>query len=451
MYSKVLEKCIVKCYNLHKKGIFIMKLTKENYKPRLIDDKITKYLKFFGAIHIEGPKWCGKTWTALNHSQSVTYMNDQSSKDLALIDPKYVLTKERPALIDEWQIVPSIWDAVRHICDEDSEKGKFILTGSTTLSKDDKEDKKVFHTGTGRIVSMNMYPMSLYESGDSTGDVSIKDMLEDKVEEKYIGKVELPDLARLIIRGGWPENIGNTEDVDIIPNAYLDSMLKKDINEHSDQKRRDANKMRMLIRSLARNESSTVGNKTIIKDIEEYENSDDLLSSTITVADYLSILDDLFLISNQNAFSINYRSSKRVGKSPKRHLVDPSLSCAALNLSVDKLMNDLNTFELMFEALVERDLRIYMDYLDGQLYHFRDNISGDEVDAILEFKDSSYAAVEIKLSEVGIEDAKKSLVKFYENVKRKPKFMCIIVGHYEAIVKDKETGIYILPITSLKP
>ena len=209
--------------------------------------------------------------------------------------------------------------------------------------------------------------------------------------------------------------------------------------------------MRMLIRSLARNESSPAGNDTIVKDIEEYENGEELIESRHTVADYISVLDSLYLTSNQEAFSINYRSSKRIGKSPKRHLIDPSLSCAALDLSIEKLLNDHETFGLMFEALVERDLKIYMEYLDGHLYHFRDNQSSEEVDAIVEFRDGSYGAIEIKLSDGSVEEAKKSLMTFYENVHKKPKFMCIIVGHYEAVVKDPTTGIYIIPITSLRP
>lgn len=427
-----------------------MNLKKKDYRERLIDNKITKYLSIFGAVSIEGPKWCGKTWTSLNHANSVTYMTERSSRDLAKVDPKYIFTKERPQLIDEWQLVPSIWDAVRNECDSDHDKGKFILTGSTTLTKEESEEE-VFHSGVGRIATMKMYPMSLYESLDSTGDVSITDMLNNKVKCQYIRKVELDEIAKLIIRGGWPENIDkNIEDIDIIPKSYIDSIINKDMNERKDKKR-DSNKMRMLIRSLSRNESSIAGNDTIVKDIEEYESNDDLLESRITVADYISVLDSLYLTANQEAFSVNYRSSKRIGKSPKRHLVDPSLACASLDLSIEKLLNDHNTFGLMFEALVERDLRIYMDYLGGHLYHFRDNISGDEVDAILEFRDGSYGAIEIKLSEVNVQEAKKSLIKYYENVEKKPKFMCIIVGHYEAVIQDKETGIYIVPITSLKP
>ena len=430
--------------------MIILNLQKEGYQKRLIDEKISKYLKIFGAISIVGPKWCGKTWTSLNHANSVSYMTEKSSRELASVDPKYIFTNNSPQLIDEWQLVPTIWDTVRHECDSDHNKGKFILTGSTSLTKEESEED-VFHSGTGRIALMNMYPMSLYESGDSTGDVSITEMLEDNVKCKYIRKVELNELAKLIIRGGWPANIdSDIENIDIIPKSYIDSIVNRDINERKDKKR-DPYKMRMLIRSLARNESGTTGYDTIVKDIEEYENSTELIESRKTIADYVSVLDSLYLTSNQEAYSINYRSSKRVGKSPKRHLVDPSLSCASLDLSIDKLMNDLNTFDLMFEALVERDLKIYMDYLDGHLYHFRDNTTGDEVDAIVEFRDGSYGAIEIKLSEAGIEDAKKSLKKFYDNVSKKPKFMCIIVGHYEAVIKDKETGIYIIPITSLKP
>lgn len=281
MYIRFYEKCILKCYN-HFNEVRKKSLKKENYRERLIDDKISKYLTIFGAVSIEGPKWCGKTWTSLNHANSVTYMTERSPRDLAKVDPKYIFTKERPQLIDEWQLVPSIWDAVRHECDSDYKKGKFILTGSTILSKQESEEE-VFHSGIGRIATMKMYPMSLYESGDSIGDVSIRQMLEGKVKCGYVRKVELDELAKLIIRGGWPENID------------------RDDND--------------------------------------------------------------------------------------------------LDLSVSKLLNDHHTFGLMFEALVERELRIYMDYLDGHLYHFRDNVTGDEVDAIVEFRDGSYGAIEIKLSD----------------------------------------------------
>ena len=427
-----------------------MSLTEKNYKSRLIDDKISEYLKIFGAISIVGPKWCGKTWTALNHANSVTFMTEKSESELAKVNPKYIFNEERPQLIDEWQLVPTIWDAVRHECDKDHNKGKFILTGSTTLTKEEEEEN-VYHSGAGRIALMNMYPMSLYESGDSTGDISITDMINGTANLKRIGKIELEKIAQLVIRGGWPENINVVvEKQGIMPKSYIDSVIYKDINERKDKKR-DPQKMLMLLKSLSRNESSVASNDTLVKDIEEFTDDEAMRSSRNTVADYLSVLDSLYLIANQEAFSINYRSSKRIGKSPKRHLVDPSLACACLDLTVSKLMNDLNTFGLLFESLVERDLRIYGEYLDAHLFHFRDNVSGDEVDAILEFADGSYGAFEIKLSHDGIDDAKKSLTKFYKNVSKKPAFMCIIVGYYEAVIQDPETGIYIIPITSLKP
>ena len=294
-----------------------------------------------------------------------------------------------------------------------------------------------------------MYTMSLYESGDSTGKASILDMYNDKIENTKNRSVTLNDLANYIIRGGWPSNINTDKNkIGIIPKNYIKSILDKDIN---DGKQRDREKMYMLLKSLARNESTVVGNNTLLKDIEQNENEKNLLESRITIDDYLDVLNRLHLIKNQSAYSQNYRSPQRVGKSPKRHFIDPSLAAACLNLTDKKLMDDLNTFGFLFEALVERDLRIYMDYLDGELYHFRDNVTGLEVDSILEFSDGDYAAVEIKLGLNQVEDAKNNLLKFYDLMNKKPKFMCIVVGFTDVIAKDPETGIYIVPITALKP
>lgn len=427
-----------------------MGLTKADYLERLIDRKVARYLKVFGAVSIEGPKWCGKTWTALNHANSVAYMTEKSQRDLAKVDPKYIFTKKPPQLIDEWQVVPGIWDAVRHECDSDHEKGKFILTGSTTLRKEENEED-VFHTGTGRIAPLRMNPMSLFESGESTGEASLSDMLNGQVKDGYVRPVKLEELAHYIIRGGWPENLTMAdEDIGLIPESYIEAIVEKDMHERQTKKRSPA-RMRMLIRSLARNESTVSGVKTLVKDIEEYENGAELIESRATVSDYLNVLESLYLTADQEAFSVNYRSSARVGKSAKRHLVDPSLCCASLNLTADKLLKDHETFGLLFEALAERDLRIYADFLDGRLYHFRDNVSGDEVDAIVEFKDGRYAAFEIKLSDGSMEEALGSLKTFYDNVKKKPAYMCVIIGHCEAVMRDPDTGIFIAPLTSLKP
>ncbi len=426
-----------------------MSLTEKGYRRRLIDDKLEKYLEVFGAILIEGPKWCGKTWTALNHAESVSYVTETSTEKLALINPKNIFTEKRPQLIDEWQIVPSIWDSVRHECDRSHDTGKFILTGSTTLRKD-KEKKQVHHSGAGRIARIKMQTMSLYESGDSKGIISIREMLENKDINRNIGETELKTLANLIVRGGWPESLNiKEENYTLIPKSYIEAILNVEINE--EEKTRDKNKMNMLLKSLARNESTIVSNKTIIKDIEEYETNEDLITSRTTIVDYLDFLERLHLLENQEAYNLNYRSPERVGKSVKRHFVDPSLSCACLNLNADKLMKDLNTFGFLFEALVERDLRVYMNYLDGKLYHFRDNISGLEIDSILEFEDGEYAAVEIKLGYNEVDNAIKNLQTFYKNMVKKPKFMCAIVGVCQAVYKVPDTNIYVVPITALRP
>lgn len=430
-----------------------MEINSKEYKERLIEKKLKDYLSVFGAVSIEGPKWCGKTWTSLKNSKSAVFMDDDSIRKMAELDVKSVFNNDiekKPELIDEWNLVPTIWDAVRRECDKTTEKGNFIITGSTTLPNKVMKEK-VHHSGAGRIGRLNMYTMSLYESGDSSGDASLLKMLEGTQETVNTGSIEISQLAKLIIRGGWPANINVDEKKSgIIPKSYIDSILNIDMNE-GEEKRRDKNKMKMLLKSLSRNESSIVGNKTILKDIEDYENEEERLSSRDTIIDYLDVLDRLHLIENQEAYGENYRSPSRVGKSPKRHLTDPSLSCACLGLTPEKLLKDFNTFGFMFESLVERDLRIYMDYLDGHLYHFRDNVTGLEVDSILEFSDGEYAAVEIKLGYNQVEDAKKNLMKFYNNMVKKPAFMCIVFGICPAIIKDPETGIYIVPITALKP
>lgn len=294
-----------------------------------------------------------------------------------------------------------------------------------------------------------MYTMSLYESRDSTGEASLTAMLEYKQKNVNVKIPSLKELANLIVRGGWPSNIKvDADKVGLIPKSYIESILDKDMN---DDKKRDKNKMRMLLKSLSRNEATVVSNETLIKDIENYENETELIESRITLKDYLDVLDRLHIIENQESYRENYRSKERIGKSPKRHLTDPSLACACLNLNADKLLKDLKTFGFLFESLVERYLRIYIEYLGRHLYHFRDNVTGLEVDSILEFSNGDYAAVEIKLGYNAIDTAKKDLLKFYDNMTTKLKFMCIITGNFTSVVKDKETGIYIVPITALKP
>jgi len=266
-----------------------------------------------------------------------------------------------------------------------------------------------------------------------------------------IDKIDLRDIAYYLIRGGWPENIEVEREVaGILPKEYINAIVKKDMHQREDKKR-DSRKMDMIIKSLARNESTVVSIEKILSDTSENFSEKEKIEDRRTLIDYIGVLDDLYFTSYQEAFRVNYRSSDRVGKSSKRHLIDPSLACAALSLNEEKLIGDFNTFGLLFEALVERDLKIYIENLNGHLYHFRDNVSGDEVDAIVEFEDGEYGAIEIKLSNAKVEEAKASLLKFYEKTSKKPKFMCIITGTSNYIVRDKETGIYIAPITAIKP
>lgn len=426
-----------------------MKLTKKGYKERLIDKTIEENLKIFGAISIEGPKWCGKTWTALNHSQSAVFLNNTEDnfreKHLAEMDVNLILEKEQPQTIDEWQEVPAIWDAVRFKCDQDNKKGKYILTGSATPVSD-----KIHHSGAGRICKMKMYTMSLYESGESSGEVSLKDLFNNNVKNKLVNKTELKQLAELIVKGGWPEAISLSPTGAMkITKSYIEAVLDKDIID-IDGVKRDRNKMEILLRSLARNESTISSNSVLIKDISDNITDEDLTVSRNTVSDYLDVLNRLHLIENQNSFMYKIRSRANVGKNAKRHFVDPSLGCAVLNITPEKLMNDLETFGLYFEALCERDLRIYAENIGAKLYHYREYNTGLEVDAIVEIADGEYGAIEIKLGANQEEEAASKLRKFYETADVKPKFMCIICGLYNAVVKRPD-GIYVLPITALKP
>ena len=423
-----------------------MTLKKEGYKERLIDKKIEECLKIFGAVSIVGPKYCGKTWTSLAHSKSVKYINSNDKKlyTLAQMDVNQILVGEYPILIDEWQLIPSVWDCVRRKCDEDKIKGKFILTGSAT-----EKENTIDHSGAGRICKLDMGTMSLFESGESDGYVSLNDLFKNIEFKGHLTKeLSLEDIANLIMRGGWPDNMENTpKESQLIVKSYIKDILDKDINE-IDGVKRDRNKMEMLLKSLARNESSLASNETLIKDV--IENEYDSINKE-TVGEYLNVLDKLHLIQNQQAFNPNVRSRENVGKTAKRHFTDPSIVCGLLNLNYDKMISDLNTFGFLFESLVERDLRIYSKYNNGELRHFRNNVSGLEVDSIVINEEGEYGAIEIKLGSNQIEEAKTNLLKFYEKVDKKPKFMCIICGLWNNVMKDPDTGIYIIPINALKP
>ena len=427
-----------------------MPLTKENYTKRLVDDEINELLQIFGAISIEGPKYCGKTWTALNHANSSVLLtksdNPNSDYQKALINRDLIYTNEYPELIDEWQSIEQIWDDIRTKCDEDGNSGKFILTGSSVPVRSDK----IFHSGAGRICKLNMYTMSLYESKDSEGIVSLSDLFENKdIAVNLKNKPSIQKYADLIIRGGWPASLKyDSKNYYRLPESYIQDVLDHDINY--DGITRDKEKMRMLLRSLARNETTLATNEKLISDIEDYTTEEQYQITRNTVADYLNVLNNIHLIQDQLPFSEKIRSSVRVGKTAKRHFVDPSLACSALGLKQEQLINDLELFGFMFESLVIRDLRIYIEYLGGHIYHFHDNNTGDEVDAIVELRDGSYGAIEVKLGVGKIEEAASSLLKFSKSCEIKPKFMCVISGMIDYAYKRPD-GIYVVPITALKP
>ena len=301
-------------------------MEKKGYRPRIIDNKIEEYLGVFGALCIEGPKWCGKTWTSSFHSRSEIYLGDPAgnfqNRNLAELSPDLVLQGETPRLIDEWQEVPPLWDAVRFHVDQSSEKGLFILTGSSTPNH-----KGILHSGAGRIARIRMRPMSLYESGDSSGMVSLGDLCADRMESVMTGEVRLTDLIGYILRGGWPASLGlSIKEASLLPQQYLDAIVDDDVYR-IDGVKRDTTKIRLLLRSLARNESTTATNRSLKNDVKEKDDED---IDVDTIASYLDIFSRLFLIENQQPFSSKIRSSVRVKQAEKRHFADPSLAAALL-------------------------------------------------------------------------------------------------------------------------
>lgn len=418
------------------------------YKPRVIDSAVCRYLSTFGAVCIEGPKWCGKTWTSSFHSKSEFLIGDPANnfqnRALAEISPSIVLEGETPRLLDEWQEVPSIWDAIRYTVDGRAEKGQFILTGSSTPKR-----KGVLHSGAGRIGRLRMRTMSLYESGESSGTVSLEELCNGKITPAMTGEVSLRDLAYYTVRGGWPGNLNVApENASLLPQSYLDAILDDD-SPRIDDKKYDVTKMRLLLRSLARNESTTAAKKKLLNDIREF---DDEAIDMDTIATYLDVFDRLFLLDNQLPFSANIRSSVRVKQAEKRHFCDPALACALLKATPDKLIGDLETFGFLFEALVERDLKIYAESFGANLYHYQD-YNNKEIDAVVELKDGKWCAFEIKLGANQIDKAATELVALRNDIEKNggvaPSVLCVICGLSNAAYVRPD-GVFVVPITALK-
>ena len=423
-------------------------MNKEKYIPRIIDAAVERYLATMGAVCIEGPKWCGKTWTSSYHSNSEFLVgnpdNNFQNRALAEMSPALVLEGETPRLIDEWQEVPPLWDAVRYTVDQRGKKGQFIMTGSATPKR-----KGVLHSGAGRIGKLRMRPMSLYESGDSSGKVSLHELCEGKLTPAITGEVDLRTLARLTVRGGWPGNLDiNDADISLLPGEYLDAVIDDDVNR-VDETRRDSRKVRLLLRSLARNESTTATNRTLKNDIKEIDDED---IDVETVATYLDIFNRLFLTDNQQPYSTKLRSSVRVKQAEKRHFCDPSLACALLKVTPERLIGDLATFGFLFEALCERDLKIYAESFGATLYHYQD-YAGNEIDAIIELPDGSWCGIEIKLGANKIEEAAKNLIHIRDEIVKDegkaPSALIVLCGLSNAAYQRPD-GVYVVPLTALK-
>lgn len=423
----------------------------KNYRRRIADDKIEHYLKLFGAICIEGPKYCGKTWAGRYHSNSEVLLHkttgDASNNvELAKMSPSLILEGKKPKLIDEWQEATNLWDEIRLDVDRTGLKGQYILTGSSTPNR-----VGISHSGAGRYGKIYLRTMSLYESGDSTGDVSLKELCNDKLKPKLTGEVDLRKLAGLIIRGGWPGNIDySPKDSSEAIEEYIKLIIDDDLIR-LDGVNRDKHKVKLLLKSLARNESTTVSNMTLKKDISDVDNEDIDID---TLASYLNALDKLYLLDNDEPFFSNIRSSVRVKQSEKRHFADPSIACSLLNIKEqDKLLNDLETFGFLFEAMVERDLKIYADSFNAKCYHYQD-YQNREIDSIIELENGEWCAFEIKLGANKIEEAAKNLLNIKKEIEKEkgktPSVLCVICGLSNAAYKRPD-GVYVVPITALRP
>lgn len=420
------------------------------YKKRIADRILERKVLGKGAVLIEGPKWCGKTTTAKQLAKSVLDLGDASvlkqSSQLIEISPKTLLEGGTPRLIDEWQALPPIWDSIRSEVDKRGKPSQFILTGSSVLP----DAGETIHSGTGRFAHIMMRPMSLYESGESTGSISLRNLFEGKTPEIQKCELEIDDIAYLTCRGGWPwatlipKEVALDQALD-----YVDSVIKRDI-QRVDKVRRSPERARLLLRSYARNISQQVSYATIRKDMLA---NDERTLDEDTIADYINALKKLFVIDDLAAWNPNLRSKAAIRTSNTRHFVDPSIGTAVLELGPNDLINDLDSFGLLFEDMVVRDLRVYADALDGQLYHYRDS-NGLECDTVLHRRNGSYALIEVKLGgEERINEGAASLTELAANIDTNkmsiPSFMAVIVGVGKHAYQRKD-GVYVIPIGCLK-
>ena len=420
------------------------------YKQRILDRILKRKVLGKGAVLIEGPKWCGKTTTAKQLAKSVLDLGDSSvlkqSSQLIELSPKTLLEGKTPRLIDEWQALPLIWDSVRSEVDKRGEPSQFILTGSSVLPEADE----TIHSGTGRFAYIKMRPMSLYESGESNGSVSLTELFEGKPFNTQSNDLTIDDIAYLTCRGGWPWATLIPKEVALDQAFdYVDSVVNKDI-QRVDGVKRNPERAKSLLRSYARNVSQPIPYSTIRKDMSAND------SSTLdedTVADYVKALKKLYVIEDLAAWNPNIRSKAAIRTSDTRHFVDPSIGTASLGLGPQNLINDLKSFGFFFEDMVVRDLRVYAEALDGKLYHYKDS-TGLECDTVLHRRNGSYALLEVKLGgEENIKEGAANMLKLAANIDTDkmpaPSFMAVIIGVGKYAFR-RDDGVYVIPIGCLK-
>ena len=418
------------------------------YLKRIADRVLQDRLAASGAVLIEGPKWCGKTRTALENSKSHLFMQDPdkaiSYLKAADTKPSLLLKGDTPRLLDEWQTAPVLWDAVRFMVDQRGKSGQFILTGSAV-----PKDNVVQHTGTGRISRLLMRPMSLYESMESNGSVSLKALFDGETEIDNFSTLTIEQITFAIVRGGWPASIGKSEKIALRHAIdYVEAIINADVSR-VDGIEKNPVRVRALLRSLSRNISTLATIRTIHNDIAMGD-ADESISEK-TISQYLGALDRIFVTENLPAWNPALRSKTAIRTSPKRQFVDPSIAAAVLRLTPSGLLEDFNYFGFLFESLCDRDLRIYAEAIDGQVFHYRD-ASGLEADAVIALNDGRWAAVEVKLGSKEIEDAAVHLLELKNKVNtekmREPSFLMILTG--TEIAYRREDGVYVVPLGCLK-
>jgi predicted AAA+ superfamily ATPase len=422
-------------------------MSKKTYRERLCDAELQLALSASGAVLIEGAKWCGKTSTASHASKSAVYMQDPDTAvaNLAIADtkPSLLLNGETPRLLDEWQVAPVLWDAVRFTVDQRGERGQFILTGSAV-----PPDNLTSHTGTGRISRLKMRPMSLFESMESNGTVSLQALFDHRAEGIAVNsEITIEQIAFLICRGGWPASIGSTGNIALrMAKDYVEAIIHQDVSR-VDGIEKNPERVRLLLRSLSRNLSTMVSQETILKDIE----ATDVSISPKTLSGYLNALRRIFVVEDLPAWQPSLRSKTAIRTSEKRHFVDPSIATAVMRMNPDGLLKDFSYFGFLFESLCTRDMRIYAQAIDGDVFHYRDK-SGLESDMIVRLRDGRWAAVEVKMGQKEIEEAAVNLIKLNQMIDEekmgKASFLMIITGGQYAY--QRKDGVWVVPLGCLR-